>query len=457
MEKEYWEDLKPGDYVVALRDSKHGKDYYCKGDILKIYDVTVNKNNINYIRNSGKRGGDGENNFRKATQEELIAANLAQSEPKSKQRFEVGKWYRDERWSKGAYAKFLRLEFENHFYFSEGIRDGYFKREDWWLSYDNANVREVPIKEIQEYLPEGHPDKIQPTESINQLLERAKKEFPVGCKFYPIFDDGEVANTIYEQKKECYVYDSLGGLWIIGSANVYSPICNKWAKIVSMPETKTSIKRAVHCKTQEEWDFAAKRLGRKAITNWRDRGDCIKLDSPDESHFFSLSPQYQDISFEEWCEENGYILTKMADSPCKIEDYLYLIDATIDGYYPDYRKYSNTIIKVTGIRFELESKVEGKSYWIIHSGEFGGGGFRLGGRGWGWNKHIRLATPSEVTEYKQVRVYEEYINTPIVPEQKIYPYTVGESVKHPKLKLKSNKKLLKITYRKIKISNKHLN
>lgn len=83
------------------------------------------------------------------------------------------------------------------------------------------------------------------------------------------------------------------------------------------------------------------------------------------------------------------------EQPCKIGDYLYIIDATKDGEKNNYKIYNNTLIKVRSIIKEEDNPVGG--WWITFTpANFGGGGCRIDGNGWKWNKHIRLATKDEI-------------------------------------------------------------
>jgi hypothetical protein len=65
--------------------------------------------------------------------------------------------------------------------------------------------------------------------------------------------------------------------------------------------------QVVHCKTQEEWDFAAKKLGRTDPIPFLtyDRC-CINLNNPNCSYSETSVSRYTKYSFEEWCEMNNY-------------------------------------------------------------------------------------------------------------------------------------------------------
>ena len=68
-------------------------------------------------------------------------------------------------------------------------------------------------------------------DSMQEILEEAKRRFPIGCKYYPVHENGEHSNTFQTQRKECYIYD---GNWILGSYNVRNPQ-GTWAKLYEEP------------------------------------------------------------------------------------------------------------------------------------------------------------------------------------------------------------------------------
>lgn len=80
-------------------------------------------------------------------------------------KFEVGKWYKNLsiRNQKNTFGKFKRLSGKNNneFWMSECIYAGkQVEIKEQWLNYSNETI-EASIEEIQQYLPEGHPDKIK--------------------------------------------------------------------------------------------------------------------------------------------------------------------------------------------------------------------------------------------------------------------------------------------------------
>jgi len=70
--------------------------------------------------------------------------------------------------------------------------------------------------------------------------------------------------------------------------------------------------KGVHCANQQQWDFAASKLKRIDKVGYRECGDIIDINSPNNS-FFSTSNKassYEILSFEVWCKENNYSVNK---------------------------------------------------------------------------------------------------------------------------------------------------
>ena len=97
-------------------------------------------------------------------------------------------------------------------------------------------------------------------------------------------------------------------------------------------QPKQPLKQAVHCKTQEEWDFTCGKLKRKSFCKFNELGDCIKVDNPGVS-FFIRKPDkdYQILSFQEWCDLNGYKMKNeiKSNQEFKIGDWVII---EISGY-----------------------------------------------------------------------------------------------------------------------------
>lgn len=158
-----------------------------------------------------------------------------------KPQFEVGKWYEGSCTGKDKpyYVKFK--EFRNGYYYCDYIvkNNSYSKGGAFNYLYEEVSPS---IPEIQKYLPEGHPDKIVEKKELSrdELLEKAKRDYPVGTKAKSIYNNlfeitstdkinygtGIVSNFIF--------YDN-------GEYEMYNPKTGEWCKIISKPETKTEV------------------------------------------------------------------------------------------------------------------------------------------------------------------------------------------------------------------------
>ena len=78
-------------------------------------------------------------------------------------KFEVGKWYKNLSINspENTFGKFLDLRNnDKEFWMSEYIYKGKFTNAPGWFDFSSETV-EIDIEEIQQYLPDGHPDKIK--------------------------------------------------------------------------------------------------------------------------------------------------------------------------------------------------------------------------------------------------------------------------------------------------------
>jgi len=80
-----------------------------------------------------------------------------------KEDFIVGKWYKSSLWSCFKAAKFMEFE-DGRFKYSEALYKGNdkLKSDSGYTGTDSqkwSSFSEVPISEIIQFLPDGHPDK----------------------------------------------------------------------------------------------------------------------------------------------------------------------------------------------------------------------------------------------------------------------------------------------------------
>ena len=83
--------------------------------------------------------------------------------------------------------------------------------------------------------------------------------------------------------------------------------------ILDAVEPKQPLKQAVHCKTQEEWDFVTEKLGYKWTEGrWNKYGEYTCIEIGDKGYGTSdlAFKNYQILSFQEWCDLNGYKMEK---------------------------------------------------------------------------------------------------------------------------------------------------
>ena len=72
---------------------------------------------------------------------------------------------------------------------------------------------------------------------------------------------------------------------------------------------KQPLKQVVHCKTQDEWDFVSNKIGYKFTTKFELRNsDTINIAqlACDCKSFYERRGEYKLLSFQEWCDLNGY-------------------------------------------------------------------------------------------------------------------------------------------------------
>jgi len=87
----------------------------------------------------------------------------------NEKKFIVGNWYKS-KWSN--YFKFRELKY-NNFSSSEEIYDGKWNKVETDC-YSGILDLEIDLSEIQQYLPDGHPDKIKSIDDLEPLLKLLK-------------------------------------------------------------------------------------------------------------------------------------------------------------------------------------------------------------------------------------------------------------------------------------------
>jgi hypothetical protein len=185
----------------------------------------------------------------------------------TKPQFIVGKWYKFKANSVINIAKIAEVTSGNlgasdWIYLGRNIGDG-----AWNPSYCTEIELLTDLSEIQQYLSEGHIDKIVTKLSKDELFEKAKSDYPIGTKFIAADDNKsqyEVASFDSCQSNlwisEDYIICSLKDIKGYGGYLYYK---GKWAEIISKPETKSET-----MEKPESWCVVCTEDNREAIKDW---------------------------------------------------------------------------------------------------------------------------------------------------------------------------------------------
>lgn len=158
---EMFEDIVP-EYVECVKTKE---SYFIKGVIYKVINATnlVSAEVISNIKTGSYNPGntlyitlkdsDGKQYYKNSTRE----AYEAQQKPKTP-KFEVGKWYKNLGTNGNYIGKFEKLE-ETRWYCSDHIYKEVHQNYGGNLTHVFENAVECTVEEIQQYLPDGHPDK----------------------------------------------------------------------------------------------------------------------------------------------------------------------------------------------------------------------------------------------------------------------------------------------------------
>jgi len=339
--------------------------------------------------------------------------------------FEKDKWY-----------KYSKDYFMFGCYQKDGMGYGFTVSKKWTdtLSMSDTNWLPATNEEVKEI-----------------LLKYAKEKYPVGTKFISVTATDKQVIAEHEP-----VYELDGRVDKIGTrdkgTNGIIYYNGKWAEIVSKPITTG---KGILEQVDKQVDKQPKRWKVGDKVTYKSRKECggkYKFGGGDQEGFIGKIKEYRiynssekcweinvttksstyimlESEFKEWDnpknDELSFLENLGTESkeipPCKEGDYLYLIDAIIDkksSEYKEYKKYTGTILKVTNISSDNYAK---NCWWIKYTPTlFGGGGCRINGNGWQWNKHIRLATSYEISINKaEWSIPDSSVISQITKEEKV--------------------------------------
>lgn len=146
-------------------------------------------------------------------------------------KYEVGKWYKmNNCW----YAKFLTIHGSGRYWrFSEEISSTshYYPNPSNCSNWESITIELLTdLSEIQQYLPDGHPDKVIKILYIDELLAKAKRDYPIGTKILSACANSNYKTTVYGIK-----YIDKNNIHCTGergesSCHIYNN--GKWAEII---------------------------------------------------------------------------------------------------------------------------------------------------------------------------------------------------------------------------------
>jgi hypothetical protein len=159
------------EYVECVQVLKNGY-----GELGKIYKVdNWNHSDSDCMLVGTTSGSTSRNRFKPSTKEAYDA------QFNNNNNFIVGKWYKYNGW----YIKYKETGEKGIFRSSEEINiyNNYFKGVGQFGNADSSKVLLKDLTEIQPYLPDNHPDKINKEMTIEEIQEECKRRFPLGCTF----------------------------------------------------------------------------------------------------------------------------------------------------------------------------------------------------------------------------------------------------------------------------------
>ena len=284
-----------GSYVVFLKDIKGVKAGYVDIITKKVDDTTVYLEE--YLTLCTSRESKGEIKwFATEAEAEVFAETLIPNKVKNK--FTVGTWYKLDNWI----SKFHHIE-EDYRFYGENINtdSGYLDPLGWLSLFDYTPI-ELSIEEVQQYLPDGHPDKtfVLPEKWCIKVTHENKD----------ILSKWRTSECLSDNNGYCLnkhvLVPGIIGYWVKEKPEDYTEITME--QFNSLIKSKKPIKQAVNCETQEQWDFVTEKLGYKwEAGRWEDYKADSKISLDSQEYGKSYECYY---SFQEWCNLNDFKMSK---------------------------------------------------------------------------------------------------------------------------------------------------
>ena len=217
---------------------------------------------------------------------------------------------------------------------------------------------------------------------------------------------------------------------------------NQLERFFNKEEVKQPLKQAVHCKTQEEWDFVISKISKKdsAISKllFNNKRGCININGISQAPLeFYLQNNYQILSFQEWCDLNGYKMEK--EVKFEVGQLVWISSKPMNGNGMNLSGKDDGVYRL----MDLDSP-EFATGHLLENSHFK---FKCGKNYFKTNiKNIRHATPEEINNYLvsigQIPDYpirdrstDDLSNygLPTEPPSYMYEMRLEHSVSNPKL------------------------
>lgn len=304
-----------GSYVVFLKDNLQA-NFRKRGDISEITHVNINIDNITF--------GDGicnniDGEFSVVTNLKWFATKseaeeFAKTLINSKKLLSLNNWYQS----------------DNHIvYLYERNKVYGFHHDKWFASegFSENDLKYVDSNTVEE-----------------KFTNYIKNNYLIGQSFIDLVNKIDFQIKSYDlnfSNKTTQIYIPVEPNDLRGNKTARIFDKGVWAKCSSIKSNK----QAVHCTIQEEWDFVTEKLGNNG-TNWFKHPDwgnnksfCISCEGKNQSQTldFYINAGHQILSFQEWCDLNGYKMKKKV----KFE-----VGKWYKAYYAKkiyFLKYKNTI------------------------------------------------------------------------------------------------------------------
>ena len=246
----------------------------------------------------------------------------AQNNPKSIEKWSVGSYgvvinSTNKRFPIGFIDKIIpatthkKVEFENYNSYDPGNLEYSYGLEFKWFATKSeaeefAKTLVKPVKEVIQLVSfpsEGY-CKTDSVELRKYLIKRPN----ITLSGEPKWIEGKSVGVGWNERSH----------WIVSEKSSKPEYqLNQLERFFNKEEVKQPLKQAVHCKTQEEWDFVLSKFNPRNINNnfYKGSESVLVINHFDNKFLGSFGTlqdvnDYQISSFQEWCDLNGYKMKK---------------------------------------------------------------------------------------------------------------------------------------------------